>query len=81
MIRYGRYKYDEKRAKDVLGFDRLKTIADTKNADIILDGGDTFHSLSFVTVDKGKSVVKVMNKVVYTAMTPGNHEFNYGAEY
>ena len=75
MIRYGRYKYDEKRAKDVLGFDRLKTIADTKNADIILDGGDTFHSLSFATV------VKVMNKVVYTAMTPGNHEFNYGAEY
>ncbi|MDO4288181.1 MAG: bifunctional UDP-sugar hydrolase/5'-nucleotidase [Eubacterium sp.] len=69
----------------IFGFDRLKTLAEGTEeqpaADLILDAGDTFHGLSFATVDKGLSTAKVMNAVGYTATTPGNHDFNYTADY
>jgi len=45
-----------------------------------LDVGDVLHGTTFATLEKGESVVKVMNEVGYDAMTPGNHDFNYGKE-
>lgn len=47
---------------------------------MILDAGDTIHGLPIVTATKGESVADVMNAVGYMAMTPGNHDFNYGYE-
>ncbi|MEG0662112.1 MAG: bifunctional UDP-sugar hydrolase/5'-nucleotidase, partial [Anaerovoracaceae bacterium] len=81
---HGRYQYSEDsrgKGNGILGFDRLKTVATDVGADLILDGGDTFHGLSFATMTKGMSTAKVMNAVGYTAMTPGNHDFNYGMSY
>lgn len=63
-----------------IGFDALKTIADNENADLILDAGDTFHGQSFATVEEGKSIAEIMDDVGYDAMTPGNHDWSYGAD-
>jgi 5'-nucleotidase len=47
---------------------------------ILLDAGDTLHGLPIANLFKGQSIVKLMNLVGYDAMTPGNHDFNYGTE-
>jgi 5'-nucleotidase len=47
---------------------------------ILLDAGDTLHGLPIANLVKGQSIVKIMNLVGYDAMTPGNHDFNYGTE-
>lgn len=46
---------------------------------ILLDAGDTLHGLPFANLVQGKSIVELMNLVGYDAMTPGNHDFNYGS--
>lgn len=46
---------------------------------ILLDAGDTLHGLPFANLVKGESIVKIMNLAGYDAMTPGNHDFNYGS--
>ncbi|MEG2074170.1 MAG: bifunctional UDP-sugar hydrolase/5'-nucleotidase, partial [Angelakisella sp.] len=47
---------------------------------LVLDAGDTLHGMPILGGFKGSSMVDVMNEVGYTAMTPGNHDFNYGYE-
>ena len=47
---------------------------------MLLDAGDTFHGTTFATLQKGRSIVEVMNEVGYDAMAAGNHDFNYGYE-
>lgn len=46
---------------------------------LLLDAGDTLHGLPVATVSQGESIVRIMNSVGYDAMTPGNHDFNYGS--
>ncbi|NLO40942.1 MAG: hypothetical protein GX115_15915, partial [Ruminiclostridium sp.] len=43
-----------------------------------LDAGDTFHGQTIATLNKGESIADIMNAIGYDAMTPGNHDFNYG---
>lgn len=58
----------------------LKKSAEAAGAQVILlDAGDTLHGLPFATVSRGESIVELMNLVGYDAMTPGNHDFNYGS--
>ncbi len=45
---------------------------------LVLDAGDTFHGTVFATAVEGASIAQVMNNVPYSAMAPGNHDFNYG---
>lgn len=70
------------RIKEGVGFARIATKAremknEGKNV-LLLDTGDTLHGLPIATISKGEPIVKVMNKVGYDAMVPGNHDFNYG---
>ncbi len=67
---------------DGMGFAKIATLikqikAQNENV-IILDAGDTFHGQIFATLEKGSSIVKVLNQVGYDAMVLGNHDFNYG---
>ncbi|MEG0329000.1 MAG: bifunctional UDP-sugar hydrolase/5'-nucleotidase [Longicatena sp.] len=71
----------------IAGFDKVKAVANStdtkyggKKADFILDAGDSFHGLSFATVDKGNSIARIMGAVGYDALTPGNHDWNYGQQ-
>ena len=45
---------------------------------LALDGGDTFHGLPIINLSKGANMAVLMNLAGYDAMTPGNHDFNYG---
>jgi 5'-nucleotidase len=46
---------------------------------ILVDAGDTLHGQTLATLTRGESIIKIMNKVGYDVMTPGNHDFNYGS--
>ena len=45
---------------------------------LVFDAGDTFHGTVFATAVEGASIAQVLNNLPYTAMAPGNHDFNYG---
>lgn len=47
---------------------------------LLVDAGDTLHGQTFATLNKGENIVQLMNMMKYDAMTPGNHDFNYGYE-
>ncbi len=63
-----------------VGFDKLKTLIDSTDAQIVLDAGDTFHGQSFATVDEGEGIAQLMEYVGYDATTAGNHDFSYGSQ-
>jgi 5'-nucleotidase len=46
---------------------------------ILADAGDALHGQTIATVERGESIVNIMNKVGYDVMAPGNHDFNYGS--
>jgi len=43
-----------------------------------LDAGDTFHGMPIINISDGKNMVTLLNEAGLNAMTPGNHDFNYG---
>lgn len=67
---------------DGMGFPKIATlikqIKDRNENVLVLDAGDTFHGQNFATLEKGSSILTVLNEVGYDAMTLGNHDFNYG---
>ncbi len=69
---------------DGMGFAKLAAEISkvrTENPNVLLlDAGDTLHGQTFATLNKGESIVKLMNLMKYDAMTPGNHDFNYGQD-
>lgn len=59
----------------------LKKFCESNGVEVILlDAGDTLHGLPFANLVEGKSIVDIMNLAGYDAMTPGNHDFNYGTD-
>ncbi|HEY8343923.1 MAG TPA: 5'-nucleotidase C-terminal domain-containing protein [Bacillota bacterium] len=56
----------------------VKQIKSENPRTLLLDAGDTIHGKTFTNLTKGESMIKLMNAMGYTAMTPGNHDFNYG---
>ena len=46
---------------------------------LLLDAGDTFHGTNLANMFEGQTVAEIMALLGYDAMTPGNHDFNYGA--
>lgn len=50
------------------------------SAVLVLDAGDSIHGLPVANLSEGESIIDIMNAVGYVAMTPGNHDFNYGTQ-
>lgn len=75
---HGRNSYSQK--GKVYGFEKLKGLMETMENAILLDAGDTFHGQAFATLEQGASIAKLMQEVGYDAMTPGNHDWNYGKD-
>ena len=50
---------------------------------LLIDDGDEIegHGELYGTVTKGEQVIDLMNKMGYDVATPGNHDFNYGADW
>ena len=74
---HGRSGYAE---GSVVGFDRLASFISQIQADLVLDAGDTFHGQAFATLEQGEGIAQLMKAVGYDAMTPGNHDWNYGKD-
>lgn len=69
---------------DGVGYAKVATIIENlkknplnKNI-IFLDAGDTLHGTTFATLERGASIVKILDKMNLEAMALGNHDFNYG---
>lgn len=80
-----KYSYNESKGTGTVGFDGLAVLysAQSSAPDLLLDAGDTFHGQSFATMSEGKSIAELMDTFYadgYDATTPGNHDWNYGAD-
>ncbi len=47
---------------------------------LLLDAGDHAQGTAYGSMDKGETVIKLMNAAKYDAATLGNHEFDYDQE-
>ncbi len=63
------------------------TIADLKNATakcaagvLLMDAGDHIQGTAYGSMDKGKTIIDLMNAAGYDVATLGNHEFDYGMD-
>ena len=52
-----------------------------KEADVLLvDAGDHIQGTAYGSMDKGKTIIDLMNAAGYDLATLGNHEFDYGMD-
>jgi len=47
---------------------------------LVLDAGDTFHGTTLINLSRGANMAMLMNLSGFDAMTPGNHDFNFGSQ-
>lgn len=47
---------------------------------LLLDAGDAAQGTPIVNLSQGKAAIEFMNAVGYDAMSPGNHEFDWGLD-
>ena len=47
---------------------------------LLVDAGDAVQGTAFGSMDKGATIVKLMNAAGYDVATLGNHEFDYGMD-
>ncbi len=47
---------------------------------LLVDAGDHIQGTAYGSMDKGESIIKLMNAAGYDLATFGNHEFDYGME-
>ncbi len=63
------------------GFSALKSLIDKdQNPYIILDSGDMFQGTPEGNITKGKASIDVMNLIGYSAVTIGNHDYDFGED-
>ena len=59
----------------------LKTETAKQAAGVLLvDAGDAIQGTAYGSMDKGKTIIELMNAAKYDLATLGNHEFDYGME-
>ncbi len=58
---------------------KAKTAEQAKGV-LLLDAGDHIQGTAYGSMDKGETIIKLMNGAKYDAATMGNHEFDYGME-
>lgn len=77
---HGGYGFTDEGGAPVGYYAAVAGLADSVEADLLLDAGDTFHGDSFATITNGESVARLMEVAGYDAATPGNHDWSYGSE-
>lgn len=77
-------RVEENAGNKELGFAKLKTKVDLlKEEDpnlLFLNAGDALHGTTIINLTSGEQMIEIMNAMGFDAMTPGNHDFNYGYE-
>ena len=69
---------------DVLSYDVIAAVKDelANQYDYVLlvDAGDHIQGTAYGSMDKGKTIIDLMNATGYDLATLGNHEFDYGMD-
>ncbi|SDZ15529.1 5'-nucleotidase C-terminal domain-containing protein [Tindallia californiensis] len=69
---------------DGMGLDRVGALVNQYRAEnenvLLLDAGDAVHGMPVATIERGASIIRIMNEIGYDLLVAGNHEFNYGKE-
>jgi 2',3'-cyclic-nucleotide 2'-phosphodiesterase (5'-nucleotidase family) len=61
--------------------DNLRAVRDAEGGGVVLvDAGDMFQGTLQSNINEGQAVVAAYNAIGYTAVTLGNHEFDFGPE-
>ena len=47
---------------------------------LLVDAGDAIQGTAYGSMDKGETIIELMNAAGYDVATLGNHEFDYGME-
>ena len=67
-----------------LSYDVLATVKSQLEAEypnvLLVDAGDHIQGTAYGSMDKGETIIKLMNAAGYDLATLGNHEFDYGME-
>ncbi len=67
-----------------MGYDTVaalkQELARTYDAVILVDAGDHSQGTAYGSMDKGKTIIALMNAAGYDLATLGNHEFDYGMD-
>ena len=65
----------------IIGIDTIAAIYNATPNALLIDAGDAFHGLPFVTFNQGMNAIELMNAAGYSLFVPGNHDFNYGSDW
>ena len=60
-----------------LTYSKVAALKDSLNNSILVDAGDHIQGTAFGSMDKGATIIKLMNAAGYDVATLGNHEFDY----
>lgn len=61
-----------------ISYSELAALKDSYENVLLLDAGDHIQGTAYGSMDKGETIIKLMNAAGYDAATLGNHEFDYG---
>ena len=61
-----------------LTYSKVAALKDSYDNALLLDAGDHIQGTAYGSMDKGETIIKLMNAAGYDAATLGNHEFDYG---
>ena len=61
-----------------LSYSKVAALKNTTPNALLVDAGDHLQGTAYGGMDKGASIIKLMNAVGYDVATLGNHEFDYG---
>ena len=69
---------------DVLSYDVIAAVkaelAEQYEYVLLVDAGDHIQGTAYGSMDKGETIINLMNAAGYDLATLGNHEFDYGME-
>ena len=63
-----------------LSYSKVAALKDSTPGALLVDAGDHLQGTVYGSMDKGATIIELMNAVGYDASTPGNHEFDYGMD-
>ncbi len=59
-------------------YSKLASLKGSYENALLLDAGDHIQGTAYGSMDKGKTIIELMNATGYDVATLGNHEFDYG---
>jgi len=66
--------------ENALSYSRIAALKDSLENTVLVDAGDHIQGTAYGSMDRGETILRLMNAAGYDAATLGNHEFDYDME-